>query len=1050
MKYLYFITLTFSLLVAPFLMKGQNNCLDFDGTDDYITVADNAAFDFTSFTVEAWVYPSALTGYHTIIGKSNEQWIPASSGFDLETTGTTLYGSVWDASGAQSYIQGGTLTTGIWQHIAMTWTSGGGLILYINGINVGSQPTTYTGSNANDGTLKIGVFPWVAQYFWNGQIDEVRIWNDVRTEAEIRQYMYRELPADIISGSDLVTYYKFNEISGTSLTDSKGSYTGTLTNMAGSEWQTSSAMFGPKNCLDFDGTDDYVTTGAGLVNFSNDLTIEAWFNTTNSNSFNSIATMERYNPNGGGNFFQLLTNSTGNIYLDDANDASIFTTTESYNDGNWHHVAFVRDATAKTIYLYADGVLKGSETYTSSGTIDPDHELRFGNSEYDGGSYQMDGMLDEIRIWNDVRTNEEIVENMCNTLTGNETGLVGYYTFDNPSGSDLQDFAYNDGSLDDGALTNMDNNDWVSSSAYNTWLNTSSTSWNTATNWSLGSAPNSSTVNVGIPNYGTSPSTSGDIEINNLVVCSGASLDLENGSSGHTIHGSVFNIGTTNIIANNNLTITGSLYMLSGSTLNINPRGALTVEKNLYNRTGLFGHATLNINSTPSGTGSLIIDGTLENDGSIYCQRYIDDWNTGDGWHFLSSPVDDQSISPGFVDISGTISSSVDFYKWSEPLDLWINIKKEDGAYNQGSEASNFSNEADPKFGVGLGYLVAYEDDVTKTFSGTLNNYSPSKPGLTYTSASTHTGAHLLGNPFPCALQWDHTTGESGWHLDNIDGTAKIWSSANSSYTDIAQNGIIPAMQGFMVIVSSEGTGSLNIFKGDRIHSSTSWYKETEINKVKLTVFDPVGGKAQESILMAKDNATSGFDHQYDSPFFSGYAPLFYSWIDQKPASTNAIPSFDNNLVIPFAFRKNESTDFYITIEGTENLIPEREVFLIDHKLDQTTNLSQQPTYFFSSFEGDDINRFSITFKAVGINDPEITPNAQLPIHCWNHEQTLTISNPQQLTGTIEVFNMTGQTMLSAKLQNVTKQTLMHALKPGLYVVRVNAENQTKCQKIMI
>ncbi len=216
------------------------------------------------------------------------------------------------------------------------------------------------------------------------------------------------------------------------------------------------------NALEFDGTDDYVTTGAGLVNFANDMTVEAWFSTTNTTGYNSITTIEK-TASGTNDFLQILTNSAGNIYLDDANNANIITTTESYNDGKWHHVAFVRDATAKTIYLYVDGLLKGSSTYTYSGAVNADHELRFGNSEYNGGSYQMDGMIDEIRIWNDVRTLTEIRDNLRDTLVGNEANLVGYYRFDEVSGTTLPDLTSGG---NDGTLVNMDDADWVSSGAF--------------------------------------------------------------------------------------------------------------------------------------------------------------------------------------------------------------------------------------------------------------------------------------------------------------------------------------------------------------------------------------------------------------------------------------------------------------------------------------------------------------------------------------------------------------------------------------------------------
>ena len=46
-------------------------------------------------------------------------------------------------------------------------------------------------------------------------------------------------------------------------------------------------------------------------------------------------------------------------------------------------------------------------------------------------------VFDEVRIWNDVRTETEIQTNMNKTLTGNENGLVGYWNFDDGTAKDL-------------------------------------------------------------------------------------------------------------------------------------------------------------------------------------------------------------------------------------------------------------------------------------------------------------------------------------------------------------------------------------------------------------------------------------------------------------------------------------------------------------------------------------------------------------------------------------------------------------------------------------
>lgn len=60
------------------------------------------------------------------------------------------------------------------------------------------------------------------------------------------------------------------------------------------------------------------------------------------------------------------------------------------------------------------------------------------------------GELDDIRIWDVVRSQSEIAQNMDKELTGTETGLVAYYKFDEPIGSLLLHDAtpnHNDGQL---------------------------------------------------------------------------------------------------------------------------------------------------------------------------------------------------------------------------------------------------------------------------------------------------------------------------------------------------------------------------------------------------------------------------------------------------------------------------------------------------------------------------------------------------------------------------------------------------------------------------
>jgi len=308
------------------------------------------------------------------------------------------------------------------------------------------------------------------------------------------------------------------------------------------------------------------------------------------------------------------------------------------------------------------------------------------------------------------------------------------------------------------------------------------------------------------------------------------------------------------------------------------------------------------IQSDATGTGSFIGAEYMEIAGTSTVERYIPKWSDAThGWHDMASPVTAQNISTQFVDITvSPMSSDVDLYRWSESDNMWINIKNSSGNYNQGSASTNFSNDANPQFEVGQGYLISYSSNQTKSFTGTMNTGDVPITSLSYSAAS---GWHLLGNPYQSALYWDKTA----WGLTNIDATAKVWNESSASYTDLAAGtGIIPAMQGFMVHVNAS-TGLLTIDATDRTHSTTSWYKDIPVNTLKLTAIDIEGNTAQECIIRIVEDATTGFDTKYDSHFLEGFAPQFYAVSGDYKLSSDALPYICSTTEIPLSFIKNSS-----------------------------------------------------------------------------------------------------------------------------------------------
>jgi hypothetical protein len=154
--------------------------LSFDGTNDWVTIGDRSELDLLNAgTLEAWVQPSALASWRSVIMKEMAGGLPwalhASS--DTGVPSAHLFsGNSIDAFGPAPLLQS------TWTHLAMTWDSAE-LRLYVDGAEVATAPAT-AALAGSAGSVRIGG-NGVASQFFSGLIDEVRIFSDARTPAEI-------------------------------------------------------------------------------------------------------------------------------------------------------------------------------------------------------------------------------------------------------------------------------------------------------------------------------------------------------------------------------------------------------------------------------------------------------------------------------------------------------------------------------------------------------------------------------------------------------------------------------------------------------------------------------------------------------------------------------------------------------------------------------------------------------------------------------------------------------------------------------------------------
>ncbi|MEO8148300.1 MAG: LamG-like jellyroll fold domain-containing protein, partial [Bacteroidia bacterium] len=204
------LSLVFSILIALTfnLSKAQSNqYLDFDGVDDYVSVANGSQLiaGSSSITITGWFYDNMLSYGKGMIGyraTAGEFYLLELNTGAVECRFKNSAGTTYDVAPVNF-----TIIPQQWQHFAMVLGSNS-LKLYVNGNLVGTKATTGTISSTTI-PFTIGKSILSGQNFvYSGRVDEVSVWNKALTQTEIQDMIANELTG---TEPNLQLYYKFNQ-----------------------------------------------------------------------------------------------------------------------------------------------------------------------------------------------------------------------------------------------------------------------------------------------------------------------------------------------------------------------------------------------------------------------------------------------------------------------------------------------------------------------------------------------------------------------------------------------------------------------------------------------------------------------------------------------------------------------------------------------------------------------------------------------------------------------------------------------------------------------
>ncbi|HHO59824.1 MAG TPA: LamG domain-containing protein, partial [Thiotrichales bacterium] len=383
-----------------------NEGLDFDGSNDYITV--NTFDPGSSFTVALWVRADSTGGVidtyieHVANNQRNDFFL----GYDndigeifIELEDNNQYES--GACGDPKFCTGIDLLPNRWYHLAAVVTPTT-LTLYIDGEQAYST-THSTTVNFTNGTWMIGAdsdsspSTTANTDYFDGRLDDIRVYDQALDQAGI---------SELIS---LSGWWKLDQCSLASpgdVVDSSG-------NGNDGNPENGISLDSGKICNagSFDGSDDYVGL-PGFPNLTGSFTISAWIRPDVINKDQRIFADDENNS--GGYAFSLGDGGDGRLrfFSRGISPVSLDSST-AISAGNWYYVVAVHDASSRTRQIFVNGsAVTSKASYsgawsTDAGTASIGGETNSAGSEA-VANWRFDGLIDEIKIYERALTAEEI------------------------------------------------------------------------------------------------------------------------------------------------------------------------------------------------------------------------------------------------------------------------------------------------------------------------------------------------------------------------------------------------------------------------------------------------------------------------------------------------------------------------------------------------------------------------------------------------------------------------------------------------------------------
>lgn len=518
-----------------------------------------------------------------------------------------------------------------------------------------------------------------------------------------------------------------------------------------------------------------------------------------------------------------------------------------------------------------------------------------------------------------------------------------------------------------------------------------------------------------------------------------------------------------NCIVNTPEATAATVKIIADSTLTIQPKGALTVngqiwtipsETDKHNTSEITDPSMITILSDASGVGALVRaagdDARLAATVQMYSKAYFE-WVDGKRkkyWQYVGVPIQTAAVPECFY---GAYT-----YLWEE-ANGWT--RKSDGTILEQFKGYGLSvgNQENTKLTYTLRGDLATSDNRNITL--TINNSNENYRGTNMIGNSWTAPIHIdkmLATDFGIANATvyiyntgrdDQQTAATSTVTGDVDATQPgQWIAitpglaAQSDYVGLK---VIPAMQAFDILTESETSLYLDyerVVRGGGTADINTPMRAPQSNKsgngitlMRVTVAD--SQTHTDLYLMQHQAFTDAFDNGWDATYMAcdGRSASLYAITPIGEMAVAAIPEIEG---INLGFAPGKETEYTFSFGYTGSML-----YLNDTRERRSTLITDWNTYRFTASDNDDANRFYISATPI---------EAQVPsglVEVSDNHGVLTLSNPAHENLSICLYDAAGRLCATTSTADAMTDITLPATQ-GVYLLRVSGENTHIVRKL--